>query len=244
MITAFAGGLMTAYLPATAGQAQSEQPQSETKQASPVATDQPKAKDQPDGDPYIDRVVEFKVGQGGGFNEDKLPDIILGPPQGGGEFLGSAHVVSLGRGGSITVEFVDNEVIDGEGIDFLIFENAIAPKRETKNAKHDFDLAKVEVSSDGKDWKAFPYDTATRMGCAGHHPVFSNPESEAGRDISPTDPEKAGGDPFDLKTVGLKTVRFIRITDLGLNEFGGPKTHGFDLDAIAAVHSQLRPKQP
>ena len=30
------------------------------------------------GDPFVDRVVEFKKGQGGGFNEEKLPDIVIG----------------------------------------------------------------------------------------------------------------------------------------------------------------------
>ena len=59
--------------------------------------------------------------------------------------------------------------------------------------------------------------------------------------IDPTDPEKAGGDPFDIKDVGLKVVRFIRITDLD-NADGANGTAGFDLDAVAAVHS--RPRKP
>src|SRR5690242_11809595 len=48
-------------------------------------------------DPFVDKVVEFKVGPGGGFNSEKMPEIVLGCPHGGGEFAGSSHVFSLGR---------------------------------------------------------------------------------------------------------------------------------------------------
>src|SRR5438067_529908 len=64
-----------------------------------------------------------------------------------------------------------------------------------------------------------------------------------GRDINPADPEKAGGDAFDLADlkVKLKVIRFVRITDLG-NAAGANGTAGFDLDAVIAVHSQARKK--
>lgn len=190
-------------------------------------------------DPFVDKVVEFKVGTGGGFNSEKLPDIVLGRPYGGGAFRGGAHVFSLGREGSITLEFTDNEVVDEEGVDLLIFENSIKPMPGT-NADPGYDLAKVEVSEDGINWKAFAFDTATRKGCAGHLPVYSNPDSDEGRDISPTDAEKAGGEGFDIAELGFKVVRFVRITDLGLSTLGGKTTMGFDLDAVAAVHSRPR----
>lgn len=190
-------------------------------------------------DPFVDKVVEFKVGDGGGFNSDKLPEIVLGCPYGGGEFLGGSHVLSLGREGSITLEFVDNEVIDGAGVDLLIFENSIKPMPGT-NADPGYDLAKVEVSEDGIHWKTFAFDTGTRVGCAGHLPVYSNPDTDEGKDISPTDPNKAGGEGFDLAELKLKVIRFVRITDLGLSKLGGKTTMGFDLDAVAAVHSRPR----
>ena len=205
--------------------------------ADPSAADSEKEK----GDPFVDRVVEFKKGQGGGFNEEKLPDIVLGCPHGGGEIRGGSHVLSLGREGSITLEFVDNEVIDGEGVDLLIFENSIKPAPGTGAVNPGYDLAKVEVSEDGITWKAFAFDTGTRKGCAGHLPVYSNPETDEGRDISPTDPEKAGGEAFDIAELGFQVVRFVRITDLGLSALAGKTTQGFDLDAVAAVHSQPRP---
>lgn len=192
------------------------------------------------GDPFVDRVVEFKQGQGGGFNADQLPDIVLGCPHGGGEEIGGSHVLSLGHDGSITLEFVDNEVIDEDGVDLIVFENSIKPAPNTGAVNPGYDLAKVEVSEDGATWQTFPFDTATRKGCAGHLPVYSNPDTDEGKDISPTDPSKAGGEAFDIADVKLKVVRFVRITDLGLSTLGGKTTKGFDLDAVAAVHSQAR----
>lgn len=192
------------------------------------------------GDPFVDRVVEFKQGQGGGFNADQLPDIVLGCPRGGGEEIGGSHVLSLGHDGSITLEFVDNEVIDRDGVDLIVFENSIKPAPNTGAVNPGYDLAKVEVSEDGATWQTFPFDTATRKGCAGHLPVYSNPDTDEGKDISPTDPAKAGGEAFDIADVKLKVVRFVRITDLGLSTLGGKTTKGFDLDAVAAVHSQAR----
>ena len=153
--------------------------------------------------------------------------------RGHGKLEPSDHVLSLGKGGKITLEFVDNEVIDEEGPDFIIFENAFlkAPGDDPGNGF--FELAKVEVSADGQEWKKFEFDAISRKGCAGWHPVLANPEEN---DIDPTDPEKAGGDAFDLKEVGLKMIRFVRITDLD-NTTGANGMMGFDLDAVAAVHS-------
>ena len=186
--------------------------------------------------PFIDRVVTFQVGVGGGKGEDKLPEIVLGPPQGGGKLQAGRHVLSLGEGGVIVLEFVDNEVIDGKGADFLIFENPFLRAPGNDPEQGFFELAKVEVSLNGEDWTEFPYDTSSRKGCAGHHPVLANSEKN---EIDPTDPEKAGGDPFDLKDIGVKVVRFIRITDV--RGYGGKDgSAGFDLDAIAAVHSRAR----
>jgi hypothetical protein len=188
------------------------------------------------GDPFVDKIVAFKPGEGAGYGQDQQPAIVLGPPKGAGKLAPSDDVLSLGKGGQITLEFVDNEVVDGPGPDLLVFENAFlrAPGDDPTNGF--FELARVEVSFDGKVWKEFPFDQVTRKGCAGYHPVLAHPGEN---DISPTDPDKAGGDPFDLKDVGLKVVRFVRITDLD-NPNGENGTAGFDLDAVAAVHSRAR----
>ncbi len=190
-------------------------------------------------DPFVDRVVTCKVGEGGGYGEKMLPKIVLGAPHGGGKLQAGTDVLSLGKGGSIVLEFVDNEVYDGPGPDLLVFENAFLQDPGDDPNLGFFELAKVDVSLDGKEWKSFQYNTTTREGCAGYHPVHANSDTPDGRDIPPTDPEKAGGDPFDLADVGLEVVRFIRITDLD-NAAGEKGTAGFDLDAVGAVHSRAR----
>lgn len=188
-------------------------------------------------DPFVDRVVCFQPGPGAGYGKKKLPKIVLGPPYGRGKLIGGTDVLSLGTGGRLVLEFVDNEVFDGPGADLLIFENAFLEDPGDDPQRGFFELAKVEISLDGESWKEFPYDTIKRTGCAGHHPVFANPDLN---DIDPTDPKDAGGDPFDLAEVGLETARFVRITDLN-NSTGAEGTLGFDLDAVAAVHSRKRP---
>lgn len=197
-----------------------------------VADDKPVKKP----DPFVDRVVSFEPGPGAGYNEAKLPDIVLGGPRGGGKLSPSLHVLALGRGGRITLEFVDNEIIDEDGPDLLVFENPFLERPGNDENLGFFELGKVELSIDGIQWHEIPYDTGTRKGCAGHRPVLADVDEN---DIDPTNPEKAGGDPFDLKTVGLKTARFVRITDLN-NGSGDKGTSGFDLDAVAAVHSRPR----
>lgn len=187
-------------------------------------------------DAFVDRVVSYRIGDGGGKNEDRLPKIVLGAPQGGGLLKAGTDVFSLGRGGEIVLEFTDNEVIDGPGPDLLIFENAFL--QEPGNNPHlgFFELARVEVSADGESWQGFPYDSGTKKGCAGWNPVLANSEENA---IPPDQVEKAGGDPFDLQDLKLESIRFVRITDLG-NSLGNDKTVGFDLDAVVAVHSRER----
>ncbi len=187
-------------------------------------------------DRFVDRVVSFEPGLGAGFGKEKLPKIVLGPPRGGGKLKPSSHVLSLGNGGRITLEFVDNEVIDGDGPDLLVFENPFLRAPGNDPNEGFFELAKVELSEDGAVWHEIPYDTGSRKGCAGHHPVLANSKENK---INPADPKKAGGDPFDLKSVGLKRVRFIRITDL-TNGAGNKGTTGFDLDAVVAIHSKPR----
>ncbi len=50
-------------------------------------------------------------------------------------------------------------------------------------------------------------------------------------DLDPTDPDEAGGDPFDLAEVDLPWARYVRIDDV-LDE----QQLTFDLDAVAVVH--------
>jgi len=175
--------------------------------------------------PFADRVASFTPGPGAGFGQNRFPDIVLGPPEGYGASAGSTDTLSLGTGGSIVLELTDVVLVDGPGVDLLVFENAFSGFRET---------GIVAVSEDGGSWFEFPCAAVTdggTEGCAGVSPVFSAP----GNGISPTDPMAAGGDAFDLAQLAVPRARFVRITDTGRNP-AAPPTAGFDLDAIAVVN--------
>jgi hypothetical protein len=211
-------------------------------------------------DPFIDQIVSVNYGQYAGYGQDQLPEIVLGPPHGAGDSAGSTHVLSLGDGGSITLAFTDNTVIDEPGVDFIVFENAFFSGGDPTNLF--CEPAFVEVSQDGIEYRRFsnnydpegtpPNNPANWSGFAGLKPVLSNPENE----IDPTDPETAGGDSFDLTQVGFEWIRYIRLLDTGeppdaetdddgdeIYDPAGPtfEKSGFDLDAIAAVHSIEEP---
>lgn len=191
--------------------------------------------------PYADAVVSYKIGAGGGINEDKLPGIVLGPPKGGGASQGSFDTFSLGRGGEIVLEFVDFIIFDGDGLDFTVFEN---PFEVGGNAGLTFaELGIVGVSGDGALFLEFDCQTATSpyKGCAGVRPVLANPDLN---NIDPTDPDVSGGDSFDLAEVGLKAARFVRIRDANAG-YGSPilRSNGFDLDAVAIIHGTLDKKK-
>ena len=185
------------------------------------------------GDPWLDRVRAFEPGASSGFGADGLPGIVLGPPEGLGDRQGSVDVVSLGTAGRIVVSFDDNAVVDGDGDDLVIFENPFFGGSLLFT-----ELAFVEVSADGREWKQFPWSADTLEGLAGQVPVLANSTNG----LDPLDP-LSGGDRFDLADVGLDYVRFVRLTDAGTMvpdpgnaSFPGTKG-GFDLDAAAAVSS-------
>jgi len=192
-------------------------------------------------DPCLDDVVSFTPGTNGGFNQDLLPDIVLGSPRGLGASAGSLDVVSLGDGGSITVAFTDNEIVDGPGPDFTVFENAFnAPGLGIFT-----EVGTVAASEDGVNFVEFPHGAggSDLTGLAGVTPVYANADTNT---IDPRDPTVSGGDQFDLATIGLKSARYLRITDPGaaIDDVGnhfptpGPGKSGFDLDAVVAIHSQ------
>lgn len=189
--------------------------------------------------PFIEQVVSATVGASGGANQSKLPDIVYGVPHGGGMNAGGVDTFSLGDKGSIIVAFDSCWVADGPGTDFIVFENAFNIGGTTTPFS---EPGIVGVSMDGVTYTDFPCELSQSPlfpGCAGTHPVLSNPNNA----IDPLDPTTAGGDPFDLSVIGAKTARFIRIVDQGLTPFKGANgTNGFDLDAIAIVHG-TKPKQ-
>jgi hypothetical protein len=218
------------------------------------------------GDPYADAVVSVQVGQYGGFPSPSfLPGIVLGPPRGSGLLQGGFDVFSLGFGGEIVLRFDDNVIVDGDGVDFTVFENAfLAENPATLTIERPFaDPAIVGVSQDGVTWHEFPCLLVTQPatgtwypGCAGVFPTLSHADQPGtphasipttvplaaliGASSEPVpDPGGAGGDSFDLAQVGLAWARYVRIRDPDFwtgDPFGATNA-GFDLDAIAAVHS-------
>jgi hypothetical protein len=146
--------------------------------------------------------------------------------------MGSFDVLSLGVGGIIVLKS-DTPILDGPGVDFIVFENAFYVDGDPKAPFAE--PGEVSVSQDGERFFVFPCAKNDRAdgypGCAGVHPVFANSETNH---IDPTDPATAGGDDFDLQKLGLKWARYIRIRDL--SESGSGDSAGFDLDAISIVH--------
>jgi len=216
-------------------------------------------------DCLADRVVSFTSGfadPNTGFRYAELPGIVLGPPGDSLPTQGSTSVISLGHGGSITLAFTDNAIVDGPGPDFIVFENAFfvapVPATPTSTCNVFAEPGKVEVSTNGAFWIAFPFNIAALSlvgsqqtacssipllhGLAGLTPTFT------GNWTLPDDPSVwdpngiggvsgAGGDAFDLATVGLTQARYIRITDLNLGTGIAGSAEGFDLDAVVALHS-------
>jgi len=189
-------------------------------------------------DPYPDEVIGFRPLT----PSSQDPFIALGIPRGGGAYQGSTDVVSLHArtagdgappyGGSITVQFTDNLVANGPGVDFTVFENAfliLAENRPVDEAVRFMEPAVVAVSQDGKNWKEFPFNYRPSYfengeincfnpwsydyGFAGINPVFSNNGSP-----DPTNPAVSGGDSFDLDDLPGRPftwIQYVRITSTG-----------------------------
>lgn len=190
-------------------------------------------------DRFVTSVVDVSPGSCGGFGSDGLPTVVEGPPVGGGAEEGSLDVVSLGGGGSITLSFAPNAIVDGTGPDFIVFENAFLTHPGDPTSVY-AEPGEVSVSDDGTNWTTFPC-TATAYpygACAGWHPVLSSPDNG----IDPADPNAAGGDAFDLKDIGVTHAKYVRIVDKTNEECPatGPKPdkNGFDLDAVVIVNPE------
>jgi len=140
------------------------------------------------------------------------------------------EVCSLGLDGSILLGLRRAVIVDLPGPDFTVFENSFMFGSRTFA-----EPARVEVSRDGIAWYAFPFDSLTLRGCAGVSPTTG---------LDAFNPSVSGGDAFDLATIGVDSVRWIRITDVTRiildnhsHPFYDPTLSGFDLDAVIAVHT-------
>jgi hypothetical protein len=201
--------------------------------------------------PFASAVVSVSLGPLGGGGQ---PADVLGPPHGGGAFQGTGDTLSLGFGGRIVLDLGDTLAVDGPGPDLTVFENAFLVRGLTTLAPW-AEPAWVSVSADGISFRTCPCaigEPPYCPGCAGVYPVFATDaasalipstapiESLVGIPVDQfVPPAGSGGDSFDLAQVGLHAVRYVRIQGgdqrVGLDGLGG-----FDLDAIAAVHSAPR----
>ncbi len=185
----------------------------------------------------IDTVVAFRPGTGQNFGQSPafFPRNVFGlPDTNAREDVPSANpaeICSLGLGGEIIVGFKNALLLDRAGADFTVFENAFV----RFDGRVFAEPAKVAVSRDGVRFVEFPFDSLTLRGCAGITPTRGNE--------SPFNPARSGGDAFDLATIQMDSVRFIKITDISafvLNNprhpFFDPTITGFDLDAVVGLH--------
>lgn len=185
------------------------------------------------GLPYAGEVVSFAPGPGSGHGAHKMPSVVLGPPQGLGESAGSLDVLSLGHGGEIVLGFEGGVIVDGEGADFVVFENAFWAGLDP--AQVFAEPGEVSVSEDGQTWHTFgcqadPIEQGSYPGCAGWSPTLAYAAQE-----HPTlSASITGGDAFDLAALGVERARFVRIRDVSMA--GQSPSAGFDLDAVGAIH--------
>jgi hypothetical protein len=184
--------------------------------------------------PYATEIVSFEPGDGAGFGEDRLPEVVLGAPHGLGSSAGSLHVLSLGKGGSIVLGFGSRAIRDGAGPDFLVFENAFWAGGDPRAVYAE--PGEVSVSSDGEQWETFPCDPADDEsgrfdGCAGVTPTLEYDPAV----VAELTPDVTGGDAFDLAGVGLGEARYVRVRDR--SERGASPTAGFDLDAVGIANA-------
>jgi hypothetical protein len=189
--------------------------------------------DYPESLPYARSVEAFSPGEGAGYNQAKLPGVVLGPPRGGGEGAGSLDVASLGSGGEIVLGFGERSIEDQPGPDFVVFENPFWPGGD--RAQVYAELGEVSVSEDGETWIRFPCQQegdgdGAFPGCAGWTPTLKFDPLE----VLPLDLDVTGGDAFDLADVGASEARFVKIVDLKTLDAGG-NSAGFDLDAVGLL---------
>lgn len=186
----------------------------------------------------IDTVYSFTpgTGQNAGQSETYYPQNIFGLPWANADSIVPASMpsdlLSLGMGGEIVVGFKNHEITDGEGDDFYVYENVMY---EQMVGVYFAEPAKVAVSQDGENWVEFPFDSLTLVGCAGLRPTLKAEDT--------TDIRNRGGDGFDLSTLGLQAIKYIKITDI-TQMVKSNKEHpyynvmlsGFDLDAVVGVN--------
>lgn len=186
----------------------------------------------------IDTVYFFAPGRGqnSGQSDEYYPENIFGFPSEKAAFQipeqKPEELLSIGFEGEIIVGFKDHKLIDLEGPDFIIFENAF---ENPATGNLFVEPAKIAVSNDGINFREFQYDPLTLEGCAGISPTTGSG--------NPCDPVSIGGDAFDLADMKMDNITHIRITDISYlvkedpsHQYYDPIISGFDLDAVVGLH--------
>jgi hypothetical protein len=188
----------------------------------------------PNPPPYAESIVSFEPGESAGYNQMKLPVVVLGPPLVTEDGVPSLDVLSLGSGGEIVLGFGKQAIVDGPGPDLVVFENPFWPGGNESQVFAE--LGEVSVSDDGETWQTFACDSVGDgaghyPGCAGFTPTLKYDAAT----LVPLDPAQTGGDAFDLADLGVARARFVKIHDLMTLPPAGT-TSGFDLDAVGIVN--------
>jgi len=182
----------------------------------------------------------------------EVDPVFMNPEPGLGKAVGtSLDVVSLGRGGEITLTFLF-PIRNGEDWDFAVFENSFSDTY--------LELAYVEVSSNGQDFVRFDNDSLTTKPVSGFGSVDpTNVNGLAGKY------RQGYGTPFDLQDlaeksevlsgiVNLARISHVRIIDIvgdgsALDSSGEviydpyptSGSAGFDLEAVGVLHENTEP---
>lgn len=190
----------------------------------------------------------------------KTPVKALGPAVGD-----SFDVVSLGRGGEITLTFT-NSIRDGAGVDFAVFENGFSDTF--------LELAWVEVSTDGEHFVRFPNFSYTESATGAINATFVHGYASKYRKGYGTpldldqlqlayDAAVSGTDTFEaaykqhlidnFPEVDLDDIRYVRIVDIVgdgseidaegyaiYDPYPTTGSAGLDLDAIGVLN-QIEP---
>ncbi|MBR5983433.1 MAG: T9SS type A sorting domain-containing protein [Bacteroidales bacterium] len=171
----------------------------------------------------------------------------------------NGQFISLGDGGYITLQF-ERPIANGEGHDFAVFENALIPNAvPNQDSIVFYELAFVEVSSNGVDFVRFPavshVQTETQVGGFGYE------NSNLLTNLAGVFPVFYGY-PFDLAeladepNIDIYNITHIRLVDVVgsidpqygtydsegniINDPFPTPFHscGFDLDAVGVIHYQ------
>lgn len=92
---------------------------------------------------FADRVIRYVPGQPDGGPLYSIQEEALGEPDfiAHGDILSNSHCLTLGCGGHVVLQFVDNVLIDRSGPDLYIFEVGMS-----------IEPTNVEISVNGEDW--------------------------------------------------------------------------------------------